>query len=151
MGISGLFLKKVSWFNSKKTLKDVKEILNTLNFAYCIDSVSTNEDSYNLGINDPVCKSDFCMYIFDNPKTEYLEDDNFSWISPNLYTAILIEDISENEKSVLKILYEYFKLYPNEYFYSEEEWFYDKNNIERIYFENPYDSKWCYRNPKEKR
>ena len=75
----------------------------------------TNEDSYNLGINDPVCKSDFCMYIFDNPKTEYLEDDNFSWISPNLYTAILIEDISENEKSVLKILYEYF--------YSEEEWF----------------------------
>ena len=60
-------------------------------------------------------------------------------------------NISENEKSVLKILYEYFKLYPNEYFYSEEEWFYDKNNIERIYFENPYDSKWCYRNPKEKR
>lgn len=48
MGTSGLFLKKVSCFNSKKTLKDVKEILNTLNFAYCIDSVSTNEDSYNL-------------------------------------------------------------------------------------------------------
>ena len=89
MGTSGLFLKKVSCFNSKKTLKDVKEILNTLNFAYCIDSVSTNEDSYNLGINDPVCKSDFCMYIFDNPKTEYLEDDNFSWISPNFVTANL--------------------------------------------------------------
>lgn len=148
MGTSGLFLKKVELFNTQNTLKEIKSILDSLGFNYSAGSISSESNGFHLGINDPACNADFCMYIFDAPKPEYMEDDDFSWISSNLYAAILIEDLCDSEDSTLKILHEYLKIHPDEYFYAEEDWYYDKNAIDNI-FESGKWHHWCYKNPKD--
>lgn len=86
------------------------------------------------------------MYIFDKPNSEYMVNDDFSWISPNLYVAILIEDLCDCEDSVLKILYKYFRLHPAEFFYAEEDWYYTKKEIDRIYNSDDWED-WPYKNP----
>lgn len=148
MGTSGMFLKKVNLFNPQNTLKEMKSIMDSLGYNYCVDPIASEPNGFHLGINDPEYNSDFCMYIFDRPKTEYMEGDEFSWISPNLYTAILIEDLCDSEESVLKILHEYFHIHPDEYFYAEEDWFYDKETIDRIYESGEW-YHWCYRKPRK--
>lgn len=77
-----------------------------------------------------------------------MEDDIFSWVTPNLYAAILIEDIFDSEDSILKILHMYLKIHPDEYFYAETDWFYDKDDIDRIYKSSEW-YHWCYRKPKK--
>ena len=146
MGVSGMFLKKVNRFNPRKTLDEVKVIMNLLGYNFSAGSISSNSESFVLGINDPKCNSDFCMYIFDKPKPEYMEDDDFSWISPNLYVAILIEDLCDSEDSILKILHEYLRIHPDEYFYAEDDWFYTQKDIERIYESKDW-FHWCYKKP----
>lgn len=75
-----------------------------------------------------------------------MEDDVFSWISPNLYVAILIEDLFDSEDSILEILHEYLQIHPDEYFYAEENWFYNKDNIEKIHESGKW-FHWCYKKP----
>jgi hypothetical protein len=120
--------------------------MNLLGYNFSAGSISSNSENFVLGINDPKCNSDFCMYIFDKPKPEYMEDDDFSWISPNLYVAILIEDLCDSEDSILKILHEYLRIHPDEYFYAEEDWFYTQKDIERIYESKDW-FHWCYKKP----
>lgn len=142
MGTSGMFLKKANYFNSQNTLNEITSIMDSLGFNY---TVAAESNHLHIGINDPECNSDFCMYIFDQPKPEYMEDD-FSWISPNLYVAILIEDLYDSEDSVLKILHEYLHIHPNEYFYAEDSWFYTIEDVERIYESGEW-YHWCYKKP----
>ena len=146
MSVSGMFLKKVIFINPHKTLREIINIMDLLGFSYTIDPVTSESQGFQLGIHDPTCNSDFCMYILDKPKIEYMADDDFSWISPNLYVSILIEDLSDNEDSVLKILHEYLQIHPDEYFYTEENWFYNKDDIEKIYESGKW-LHWCYKKP----
>lgn len=146
MSTSGMILKKVANFNPLGTLKEISYIMDSLGFNYCVDPIATDSSDFQVGINDPTCNADFCIYILDRPKPEYMKDDDFSWISPNLYVAIQIEDLYDCEDSVLKILHKYFSLHPNEYFYAEESWYYTKENIDRIYESGDWYF-WCYKNP----
>lgn len=152
MGTSGMFLKKTNHFNTHKTLEEIEHILKTLGFRYCVYPVSSNNKEFHLGINDPLCHSDFCMYIFDVPEymnhPKYVKDNTFSWISPDIEVAVLIEDIFDSEESILKILHQYLNIHPDEYFYAEENWFYDKEIIDRIYESNEW-YHWCYRKPEK--
>ena len=146
MGTSGMFLRKVALFNPQNTLREITKIMDTLGFKYCVNSISSESSGFHLGVNDPKCNSNFCMYIFERPKPKYMEDDVFSWVSPNLYVSILIEDLSDSEDSVLKILHEYLQIHPDEYFYAEENWFYNKDNIEKIHESGKW-FHWCYKKP----
>lgn len=146
MGTSGMVLKKVALFNSQNTFREITKIMDTLGFKYCFNSISSESSVFHLGVNDPKCNSNFCMYIFERPKPKYMEDDVFSWISPNLYVAILIEDLFDSEDSILEILHEYLQIHPDEYFYTEENWFYNKDDIEKIYESGKW-LHWCYKKP----
>lgn len=146
MSTSGMILKKVALFNPQSALREISNIMDSLGFNYCVDPISDESGGFQLGINDIECNSNFCMYIFDKPKSEYMDNDDFSWISPNLYVAILIEDLFDCEDSVLKILHKYFRLHPAEFFYAEEDWFYTKEDIESIYDSGKWNH-WCYKNP----
>ena len=53
---------------------------------------------------------------------------------------------SDSEYSILKILHEYFRIHPDEYFYSEEDWFYTMEDIEKIYEKDDW-YHWCYKKP----
>lgn len=52
--------------------------MDSLGFNYSVDPITSEPNGFQLGINDPKCNSDSCMYIFDKPKTEYMEDDDFA-------------------------------------------------------------------------
>ena len=142
MGCSGMILKKVDLFTPKETLSEIKKIMDSLGFNYTIDAETGD---FHIGINDPECNSDFCMFIFDKPEPEYM-DDEFAWISPEIYAAVLIEDITDSEESILKILHKYLYIHPSEVFYAEEDWFYTKEDIDLIY-EKGDRKYWCYRRP----
>ena len=146
MSVSGMILKEVTFINPQKTLREITGIMDSLGFSYTVDPITNESQGFQLGINDPICNSDFCMFIFDMPKPEYMEDNGFSWISPNIYTAILIEDLCDSEYSILKILHEYFRIHPDEYFYYEEDWFYTMEDIEKIYEKDDW-YHWCYKKP----
>lgn len=146
MSVSGMILKEVNFIDPQKTLCEITSIMASLGFSYTVDPITNESQGFHLGISDPICTSDFCMYILDKPKIEYMADDDFSWISSNLYVAILIEDLSDSEDSVLKILHEYFHIHPDEYFYSEEDWFYTMEDIEKIYEKDDW-YHWCYKKP----
>ena len=133
MSTSGLLLKKATLINPKKALREITKIMSTLGFNYTVDPISSDPHGFQLGIHDPKYPSDFCMYIFDKPKPEYMEEDSFSWISPNIYAAIMVEDLCDSEESVLKILHEYSRIHPDEFFYAENDWFYTMDDIKRIY------------------
>ena len=148
MSVSGMLLKKVAFINSKKTLKEITNIMDSLGFSYTVDPITSESQGFQLGVNDSKCNSDFCMYIFEKPEPKYMDDDGFSWISPNLYVAILIEDLFDSEDSILKILHEYFQIHPDEYFYTEEDWFYNKKDIEKIYKSGKW-YHWYYKNPQK--
>lgn len=146
MSVSGMILKEVNFINPQKTLREMTGIMSSLGFSYTVDPITNDSQGFQLGINDPICSSDFCMLIFDKPKIEYMADDDFSWISPNLYVSILIEDLSDSEESVLKILHEYSRIHPDEYFYAENDWFYTMDDIKRIYESKEW-YHWCYKRP----
>lgn len=146
MSTSGMLLKKIALFNPQVTLGEITSIMDSLGFNYSVDPITSEPNGFQLGTNDPKCNSDFCMFIFDKPKTEYMEDDNFAWISPNLYVAILIEDLCGSEDSVLKMLHKYFHLHPSDFFYAEEDWFYTKAVVDKIYESGEW-YHWCYKNP----
>lgn len=138
MSVSGILLKKIAFINSERTLKEITNIMDSLGFSYTVDPITSESQGFQLGVNDSKCNSDFCMYIFEKPEPKYMDDDGFSWISPNLYS----------EDSILKILHEYFQIHPDEYFYTEEDWFYNKKDIEKIYKSGKW-YHWCYKNPQK--
>ena len=105
MSVSGMILKEVNFINPQKTLSEITGIMASLDFSYTVDPISNESHGFQLGINDPICTSDFCMFIFDKPKPEYMEDNVFSWISPNIYTAILIEDLAIETYVIANIVF----------------------------------------------
>ncbi len=85
------------------------------------------------------------MYVYGENIPEYKKGD-FEWIDDDLAAAINIEDISEREETLIRLLYEYFKYYPDDYFVDEFDRHYNKNNIDVIY-KNKNRSGWCYKKP----
>lgn len=77
MSVSGMFLKKVIFINPHKTLREIIDIIDLLGFSYTVDPVTSESQGVQLEIHDPICNSDFCMYILDKPKIEYMADDDF--------------------------------------------------------------------------
>ncbi|MDO5560451.1 MAG: hypothetical protein Q4F95_12760 [Oscillospiraceae bacterium] len=45
----------------------------------------------------------------------------------NLYCAVYIEYVYFAEKMILNILHLYFQKYPDDYFWSDNDWYYTKN------------------------
>ena len=144
MGTSGHLLKKADRFDPRDTFNEIKDIMDQLGYTYTADPISSEPDGYHIGIHDPECGSDLCMYIFEHPKPEYMEYDEFSWISPGLYTAVLFEDLCGSEYSIIKLVHRYLHIHTDEYFYAEGERYYTAVDTEKIY-ESCDRHHWCYK------
>ena len=82
---------------------------------------------------------------------EKYEHDNyinldFYHSSENLFRLIMVEDYNLNEEILLKFCYEFIKIYKDIKLWTEFDWFYELNDLEKI-IKNPFDNEWCYKNP----
>lgn len=143
-----MILKNADEINSKTTLKEITAIMDSLGYNYTVDSTSDINNEFHIGVTDPNC-STFCMFVFDKPSTKDIIDDDFAWISPNHFVAVMFEDITNSEESILKICYEYFKIFPKEFFWAEESWFYTKDDIDNSFKFGDCEY-WCYKKPRLK-
>ena len=58
---------------------------------------------------------------------------------------IIFEDISGRERLLLEFFHRYFKLFPEDVFM--EEYFYTKDDIDKLYAKVPWNEIWCYEDP----
>ena len=151
MGISGLILRKINKLNLEETKTTLTAILDRCGCRYKADLCTSNYKgcSYNYyfisAASHKPKKCSFVMYVYGEGIPEYKKGD-FEWIDNDLTAVINIEDISGCEETLIRLLYEYFKYYPDDYFYDEFEWHYNKENIDKIHNSQNY-SGWCYRKP----
>lgn len=146
MGLGGLILKKKDEINLNETKDLMVSILEKLNYFYDMSERKHEGETYYIcGVNEyPFSEKGFVMYLEDgqNPFDQGL----FDFIECNLGKAVFIEDVSGSEDMILKILYEYFKVNANDYFFDEMDWFYTKKEIDKIYHSNDWQD-WLYKNP----
>ena len=78
-------------------------------------------------------------------KSEEVYDTMFDWIKKGacLNQIISIEDFNNCEDMLLRFVYEYMKLSPNDIFYDELDWYYTKADIDKI-VSNSFNKNWCY-------
>ncbi|MGZ7442189.1 hypothetical protein [Paenibacillus sp. TH7-28] len=68
--------------------------------------------------------------------------------SENLFRLIMVEDYNLNEEILLKFSYHFIKAYKDIKLWTEFDWFYELDDLEKI-IRNPFDNEWCYKNPKD--
>lgn len=95
---------------------------------------------------DEDSRRQLCVDIFDEPyKYKY---NSFEWFdeSINFFEMITIDFFEKNEDLLFKIVYGLLKQYPNTKLWTEEEWFYNLEDLKNI-DKSIFDLKWCYNNP----
>lgn len=146
MGLSGMILRKTKELELKKTKKRVISILESLGYTcYLWNEDLKGEDYCSISVNERPYERGFVMWLYGKP--DLYDQEEFKWIDSNLNQVINIEDITDREDMILKFLHKYFKYYPNDYFNNEMEWFYTKEDIDRIYDGSDWEY-WCYKKPK---
>ncbi|GIN92629.1 hypothetical protein [Siminovitchia terrae] len=110
--------------------------------------------STTLNINDKNVRENsesFILYVdaLDNPNLDFF-DYEYVGLNPNykLYQAGTIEEVYGVEELVFQFIYHYLKANPDDYFWvADYDWVYSWEDIQRLK-SLPYDSEWCYKNPK---
>jgi len=147
MGLDGLILRKKDKMNLEETKDLMISILERLSYSYSMSEEKNKRGRkyYFCGVGEyRGSEKGFVMYLegeSDPPDRNYEE-----WIDSDLGKVLHIEDISGSEDMILKILYEYFKVNPNDYFYNILDWYYTKKEIDRIYNSDDWED-WPYKNP----
>lgn len=134
-----MILKKKENIGFSKLRDDMITIVKLLGYN-CYEWEGTNSISVDEN-PDMDSEKGFVMYVYE--EYDPLDKGNFDWIEKDLGQVVNIESISGCEDMILRILYEYFKIYPDDYFYNEMSWYYDKNDIIKIYESSSWDD-WCY-------
>lgn len=165
MAISGYLLKNKGEYVLEKTKAHIKIIAEKMNMhineqppyvkdgeisyiQYTIyDDVAFNLDEEDWGDDSVGQGKSLGFYVYPlDEKYEY--DNTFDCIKEgkNLQIIICIDDMEFKEELVLRFLYEYFQLNPEDYFWNDNKWCYTLRDIERI-CRLPFDENWGYKNP----
>ena len=139
MGLTGSILRKSKLLSFKETTIISTEILRSLNYRLTLLYENTKYCNISVNKNDDI---GFIMYIYG--RVSEADEYNFSYIDSNITSVIDIEDISECEEMILLFLKEYFKYYPNDYFYNELDWYYTKKDIDEAFKKGDF-HEWCYK------
>ncbi|WP_145413128.1 hypothetical protein [Paenibacillus xylanexedens] len=161
MGISAVILKKKDKYSPEKLLADtiVAAFHSDAALYFYNSKTYTNEGEFlytTLNINRKSFTGDkessfiFHIHSISSPSTEfYYYEDLGLGTSESLYQVGHIEDIYGSQELILHFMYEYLKLNPDDYFWiADNDWVYRWEDILRLK-SSPYDSDWCYRNPKD--
>ena len=149
MGISGMFLRKINGEKLSVVKKELIEILNELHYSYYDFKNDENGKDYCIvsidnGLQGNNQKS-FVVYLYGlyNAKENW----KLKWINNNLRCVIDIEDIKDCNEMIIEILHRYMKLHPDTIYYTEMDWFYTKEDIDKNYAENDHIN-WKYKTMK---
>lgn len=156
MGTSGVILKKKETSDICKLIHDVKLVAKRGGYIPYVESQLFDCKwqqgvEYTTGSVVDIYEDEFVldsqqqwwfMYIYSDGF------DDFEWLikGENLFRAVVIEDLSNCSKMLLDFLYEFFKIYPDDYFWSERKWYYTYEDIVKIKQED-FDRYWYCKNP----
>ena len=148
MGQSGIILKEKKDIIFEEILSNVKKALENAGYHYICDTEKGCFKSFEYESNT-ICVQDrqnpergYLMYLYG--KSEEVYDTMFDWIKKGacLNQIISIEDFNNCEDMLLRFVYEYMKLSPNDIFYDELDWYYTKADIDKI-VSNSFNKNWC--------
>lgn len=87
-----------------------------------------------------------CFSVYDEPY-EYQTID-FKWDETHnkYFKAMISDDFYENEDLLLRFVHSAISVYPNAKIWTEEDWFYTFEDLDRI-VKDPNNTEWCYKKP----
>ena len=117
MGLSGLVLRKKDKMNLEETKKLMSSILDKLGYYYGMSEKNKRgRKFYTCGVGEyRGSEKGFVIYLYG--EQDPFDEGQFDFIECDLGNSVYIEDVSGSEDMILKILYEYFKVHPNDYFF----------------------------------
>lgn len=152
MGQSGIFLKEKQELVLEKLVESVKLALDKTGYLYLCEyesgwAANDKYEYYCMSVReDKGSEKGFLMYLYGKSKDVY--DLEFDWIREGacLNQAVNIEDFYGCEDMLLRFAHEYLKIFPEDIFWDEMDWYYTKADIDYIVC-GQYDENWCYMNP----
>ncbi len=146
MGLGGIILRKKDKMNLEETKKLMGAIFEKKGYFYGMtEHKNSDRKYYTCGVSEyQGSEKGFVMYL--KGEHDPFDEGKFDFIECDLGKVLHIEDISDSEDMLLRILYEYFKVHPNDYFFDDLDWYYTKKEIDRIYNSDDWED-WPYKNP----
>lgn len=84
------------------------------------------------------------IYFYPKPKESH--EYYIPSMGETVPSYIIFDDISGRERLLLEFFHRYFKLFPEDVFM--EEYFYTKDDIDKLYAKVPWNELWAYEDPK---
>lgn len=143
MGISGMFLRKITNERLSLIKKEIIDILESLSYNYYDWNENLKGENYcSISVDYNECG--FIMYLYELQNSK--ENWHINWIDNNLTEVVIIEDIKYSEM-ILEILHKYMQIHPDTIYYTEMDWYYTKEDIDKVYNSN-YHIHWKYKTMK---
>lgn len=143
MGISGMFLRKITNERLSLIKKEIIDILESLSYNYYDWNENLKGENYcSISVDYNECG--FIMYLYELQNSK--ENWHINWIDNNLTEIVIIEDIKYSEM-ILEILHKYMQIHPDTIYYTEMDWYYTKEDIDKIYVSND-NIHWKYKTMK---
>ena len=149
MGMMGMLLKRKEDIAAEKVWDDVIKALDNAGYVYDYDQSLCQLMVYEYRYSNKHME----MFLHHREKDSNWDDGSlFEWMGQgdSLFRVVMI-DVRENEDMILHFVHEYLKMNPNDFYWGGGglEWYYTKEDIDRI-IEKKYDPiMWCYTNPAE--
>jgi hypothetical protein len=159
MGTSGVVLKNREAFQEETLLSDVIKVAFRKNMYLSFGGyVKRNSNGsfrhtmLNIASKPPYIEETTQQFIFNIwcIENKSINETEFDWVEKDkkLYNIACIEEVYGAEELAFHFVYEYLKLNPNDYFWFDSyEWVFSLKDMEKLNA-LPYDSNWCYKNPK---
>lgn len=143
MGISGMFLRKITNERLSLIKKEIIDILESLSYNYYDWNENLKGENYcSISVDYNECG--FIMYLYELQNSK--ENWHINWIDNNLTEVVIIEDIKYSEM-ILEILHKYMQIHPDTIYYTEMDWYYTKEDIDKVYNSNDH-IHWKYKTMK---
>ena len=143
MGVSGMFLRKINGEKLSIVKKEIIDILESLSYNYYDWNENLKGENYcSISVDYNECG--FIMYLYELQNSK--ENWHINWIDNNLTEVVIIEDIKYSEM-ILEILHKYMQIHPDTIYYTEMDWYYTKEDIDKIYVSNDH-IHWKYKTMK---
>lgn len=143
MGISGMFLRKITNERLSLIKKEIIDILESLSYNYYDQNENLKGENY-CSISVDYNEYGFIMYLYELQNSK--ENWHINWIDNNLTEVVIIEDIKYSEM-ILEILHKYMQIHPDNIYYTEMDWYYTKEDIDKVYNSNDH-IHWKYKTMK---
>ena len=162
MGTSGYILKKNEYYVLEKIVEDVKNAVSKASLYRNEENIQKYKDnrfSIYLSVfdktafylddddwgNEEVDQGQCFLFYIKCKDDNYESETQFDWVVKDgkLRKVSYIEEIRGCEEITFKFIHEYLKLNPQDYFWVEDDWVYNLEDMERL-SKSPFNENWCY-------